>query len=146
MQAERITKAKPPLEFKKFETMEEGEVLFLATTNGGHTAAVTDHAEPLHPIFHRAAMAEGAIPEGQREAFLARKEMDEVSVEKTRPDIIIEACEKVQKLADENPERVAEYILGDGRPDVKAVEAIAGIGKISAAERDKAWATLQEEG
>jgi hypothetical protein len=138
---------KGPKEFRKFEAVEDDQVVYVATTAGGHTAGIGNEPVEVHPSLHRLAMLEGATPEGTREKVRAQKEADSTepnNQNRTKDDIIIDAVAKVFERATQDADAAKTLLTGDGRPDVKAVSDIAGM-KITAAERDAAWEQYQNE-
>lgn len=147
-QVPAVTAPNPEDKYPKFLST-TGDVVMLALSNG-HTVAVShDKPTPLHPRFHRKAVEKGCMPESvviaSREAGVNIDGSEEdVNTEATRSEIVLRNIAQMVEQADSNPELQPQFFTGDGRPDVNVLSARCGF-KVTAGERDKAWATYQNE-
>lgn len=113
-----------------------GQPVLVALLNG-HNASVGLKPTPLHPRFHRAAIVQGAVPEGMAES-MKYEEAGEADVRKTREELIIKAMADMVTQAGDDPKVQAELFTNDGLPAVPNLSARLGFS-ITAAERDGAW-------
>lgn len=112
--------------------------LLLASVNGGHTISVNPFPEgsDVPPEFQKLAIEKQCVLEGM-EHLLKESEKQERR-EPTRIEVVIKGIEELMARVDANPEKKAELMTGDGRPDVNALKMALGM-PVSAAERDEAW-------
>lgn len=107
-----------------------GSDIHIALTSG-HTALITSELTELHKIFHKEAIARGALPEGVE---------PEVTAESTgfnRKDAIIAALESMLDGGDEGD------FKNDGTPDLRKVTAKVGF-RVDREEVDAAWAEVSK--
>ena len=90
-----------------------GQPVHLALTSG-HTAVVTPEGTELDPVFHRAAVAEGCLPEG------VSAEVHSPGAEPTRKDIIVGAMNAMLDGKDEKD------FNADGRINLARLNARLG--------------------
>lgn len=97
----------------------------------GHTALITSKLAELDKIFHKEAIARGALPEGVE---------PEVTAEHTgfdRKKAIIETLNAMLDGGDEDD------FKNDGTPDLRKVTAKVGF-RVDREEVDAAWATVSK--
>lgn len=98
----------------------------------GHTANVTAEGTELSAIFHKEAIARGC----SLEPSAAKTKTTDEGFD--REGAIREAIEDMVDAQDEG-----DWTNG-GLPDVRAIEKRVGF-KVTAAERDSAWAEISEK-
>lgn len=112
-----------------------GEPVMLALLNG-HTTSVGTEPTPLHPRFHRIAVAHGVVPAAMA-GSLAYEEPQAHQFD--RQALLLKTIGDMVSLATEDPSKESELFNGDGRPDARAMASRLGF-PVKANERDDAWA------
>jgi hypothetical protein len=114
-------------EYKKFRTLPGRGPVRIALTSG-HETWVTEEWEPLAPIFHREALADGCISEDMAKV-LNGLDAEPVAATKPRADQIAEV---IAEMLDANE---PAYIDDHGKPVLSMLSDKLGF-KVTAKERD----------
>lgn len=116
--------------------------VFVATTVGGHTMAITPEGTAVPKRFQSAAFQAGCVPESMRESLTDSGPANTVA---SPMEIIIAAIDKLVTDAQTDPERARTLLTTDGRPDCMALSTFVGF-PVKAAQRDEAWEAYQAQG
>jgi hypothetical protein len=133
----------------KTPAVEPAHPMFVSTTGehvllallSGHSASVGPEPTPLHPRFHRVAVAQGVVPAAMA-GSVAYEEPQAHQFD--RQALLLKTIGDMVSLATEDPTRESELFNGDGRPDARAMATRLGF-PVKANERDEAWALYTGE-